>query len=81
MKERKITLISRLSYADRQSFGNSISSGIQYEFETYIKTIKRILTLILPSATFSIRNYDLGILIFIILKAWEGIGEFAIHKQ
>jgi hypothetical protein len=37
IRKKKITLISRLSYADRQSFGNSISSGIQYEFETYIK--------------------------------------------
>jgi hypothetical protein len=58
-ERKKITLISRLSYADRQSFGNSISSGIQYEFETYIKTIKKVLTLI-PSATIQYsRNYDL----------------------
>jgi YaiO family outer membrane protein len=36
-ERKKITLIGRLSYADRQSFGSSISSGIQYEFESYIK--------------------------------------------
>jgi YaiO family outer membrane protein len=36
-ERKKITLIGQLSFADRQSFGSSISSGIQYEFETYIK--------------------------------------------
>jgi len=36
-ERKKITLIGRLNFADRQSFGRSISSGIQYEFETYIK--------------------------------------------
>jgi hypothetical protein len=39
----------------RQSFGNSISSGIQYEFETYIKKqSKVILTLILLQRRYSI---------------------------
>jgi YaiO family outer membrane protein len=38
IREReKITLVGRINYADRQSFGTSISSGFQYEFETYIK--------------------------------------------
>lgn len=34
---KKITLIGRVNYADRRAFGNSIGSGVQYEFETYFK--------------------------------------------
>lgn len=36
-ERKKITLIGRINYADRQSFGNSIGSGFQYEIESYIK--------------------------------------------
>ncbi|KEO73966.1 hypothetical protein EL17_07375 [Anditalea andensis] len=32
------TLIGRINYADRQSFGESISSGVQYELDSYVFT-------------------------------------------
>nr|WP_255702378.1 YaiO family outer membrane beta-barrel protein [Flavobacterium sp. SM15] len=34
-ERKKLTLIGRINYADRRSFGESINSGLQYEFETY----------------------------------------------
>jgi YaiO family outer membrane protein len=38
IRERKnLTLIGRVNYADRQSDGNIIASGIQYELESYVQ--------------------------------------------
>lgn len=34
-ERKKLTLVGRINYADRRSFGESINSGLQYEFETY----------------------------------------------
>lgn len=36
-ERKKITLIGRLNFVDRRSFGSSIKSGLQYEIESYIK--------------------------------------------
>jgi YaiO family outer membrane protein len=74
-ERKKITLISRLSYADRQSFGNSISSGIQYEFETYIKNNQKSYSYI--NTSFSddtvFPKLRLGYSYFHnFKKAWEG---------
>ncbi|MFT7165116.1 MAG: YaiO family outer membrane protein, partial [Flavobacterium sp.] len=74
-ERKKITLISRLSYADRQSFGNSISSGIQYEFETYIKNNQKSYSFINTSFSDDIvfPKLRLGYSYFHnFKKAWEG---------
>lgn len=42
IRERKeLTLIGRVNFADRRSFGESINSGFQYELETYIAHNKK----------------------------------------
>ncbi|HLF53152.1 YaiO family outer membrane beta-barrel protein [Flavobacterium sp.] len=40
-ERKKLTLIGRINYADRRSFGESINSGIQYELETYFLNNKK----------------------------------------
>lgn len=40
-ERKKLTLIGRINYADRRSLGESINSGLQYEFETYFKNNKK----------------------------------------
>ncbi|WP_035677936.1 YaiO family outer membrane beta-barrel protein [Flavobacterium limnosediminis] len=40
-ERKKLTLIGRVNYADRRSYGNSINSGFQYEFETYFTNSKK----------------------------------------
>jgi YaiO family outer membrane protein len=34
-ERKKLTLIGRINFADRRYFGESVNSGLQYEFETY----------------------------------------------
>ncbi|KGO96988.1 YaiO family outer membrane beta-barrel protein [Flavobacterium enshiense] len=34
-ERKKLTLIGRINYADRRSYGSSVNSGFQYELETY----------------------------------------------
>jgi YaiO family outer membrane protein len=40
-ERKKLTLIGRINYADRRSFGESINSGTQYEFDTYFQNNKK----------------------------------------
>ena len=40
-ERKKLTLIGRVNYADRQSLGQSIAHGVQFEFETYFPMTRK----------------------------------------
>jgi YaiO family outer membrane protein len=74
-ERKKLTLIAQINYADRRSFGNSINSGIQYQFDTYFKNSKKSysFTSISYSNDIVFPKLRLSYSYFSALgKAWEG---------